>query len=93
MNKRFPFSFYELTRIDILFLSLVNSNVALLTNSADTVSLYYSGASNVGLLWNDLSYLPIFSTNTLRAASVGNPLLWTLPLSVKSLDSLHKDID
>lgn len=75
MNKTFAFSFLELAKTDILFLSLVNSKVALFVNSPTIFSLYYSGASKVGLLLNELSYFPIFSTNTFNAASVGNPLL------------------
>lgn len=93
MNKIFPFSFFELTNTDMLFLSLVNSRVALLVNSADIASLYYSGAIKIGFELKVLSYFPIFSTKTLKAASVGNPLLYTLPLSSYNLDSLHKAID
>lgn len=75
MNNTLAFSFLELTKTDILFLSLVNSRVALLVNSEDIASLYYWGASKTGLELKDWSYFPIFSTKTLKAASVGNPLL------------------
>ena len=82
MNKRFPFSFGLDTKTDILFLSLENSNVASFLNPLfvklynipfETLKLYYSTSSKTGFPLNVESYFPNFSTNTLRAASVGNP--------------------
>lgn len=90
----FPFTL-SFIKIDIDFLSLVNSKVANFSKLEDTAVLYYSTLWLLSEFTVKLgSTNPIFSFNTFKAASVGKPCLSTLFLSYFqiNLDSLHKAI-